>query len=67
MSMIQKWYEQANDFIWNRSTDGVPRWQSRTGKVLRFVYVIMRDLAAGQLNLRAMSLVYTTLLSLVPL
>jgi membrane protein len=33
----------------------------------RFVYALARDLAEGQLTLRAMSLVYTTLLSLVPL
>jgi membrane protein len=34
---------------------------------LRMVYAVARDLAGGQLTLRAMSLVYTTLLSLVPL
>ncbi len=34
---------------------------------LRMLYVVMRDLAEGLLTLRAMSLVYTTLLSLVPL
>ena len=33
----------------------------------RFIYALVRDLAEGQLTLRAMSLVYTTLLSLVPL
>jgi len=33
----------------------------------RFVYAVIRDLSDGQLTLRAMSLVYTTLLSLVPL
>jgi membrane protein len=33
----------------------------------RFLYGLARDLAEGQLTLRAMSLVYTTLLSLVPL
>jgi membrane protein len=35
--------------------------------ILRIIYVVIRDLADGQLTLRAMSLVYTTLLSLVPL
>ncbi len=35
--------------------------------LLRFPYALVRDLVAGELNLRAMSLVYTTLLSLVPL
>ncbi|PCI22222.1 MAG: ribonuclease BN [Piscirickettsiaceae bacterium] len=36
-------------------------------KLLRVVYVSIMDLIAGQLSLRAMSLVYTTLLSIVPL
>ncbi|HXQ64232.1 MAG TPA: YihY/virulence factor BrkB family protein [Steroidobacteraceae bacterium] len=35
--------------------------------VLRYVYAIIRDLIFGDLNMRAMSLVYTTLLSIVPL
>ena len=34
---------------------------------LRFPVALIRDLVAGELNLRAMGLVYTTLLSLVPL
>ncbi|MGE3926042.1 MAG: YhjD/YihY/BrkB family envelope integrity protein [Lautropia sp.] len=36
-------------------------------RVVGIVLVIIRDLAFGQLTLRAMSLVYTTLLSIVPL
>ncbi len=36
-------------------------------KTLRVVYASTVDLMAGQLSLRAMSLVYTTLLSIVPL
>src|SRR2546430_5335135 len=36
-------------------------------RVLRYPYAVMRDLARGEINLRAMSLVYTTLLSLIPL
>ncbi len=35
--------------------------------VLRYAFALLRDLAAGHLTLRAMSLVYTTLLSIVPL
>jgi membrane protein len=35
--------------------------------VLRYPFALIRDLLAGELNLRAMGLVYTTLLSLVPL
>ena len=35
--------------------------------ILRNLWAVLRDIASGQLNLRAMSLVYTTLLSIVPL
>jgi membrane protein len=35
--------------------------------ILRYPYALIRDLLTGELNLRAMGLVYTTLLSLVPL
>ena len=35
--------------------------------VLRYVYALIRDMFQGQLMLRSMSLVYTTLLSIVPL
>jgi len=36
-------------------------------RVLQYPYAVIRDLSRGQINLRAMSLVYTTLLSLIPL
>src|ERR1700752_5501888 len=36
-------------------------------RFLRYPYAVIRDLSRGQINLRAMSLVYTTLLSLIPL
>mgnify|MGYP001819309608 CR=1 FL=1 len=35
--------------------------------VLRYLYAVIRDIISGQLTLRSMSLVYTTLLSIVPL
>src|SRR5579863_3634902 len=36
-------------------------------RVLRYPYAVLRDLSRGEINLRAMGLVYTTLLSLIPL
>ena len=36
-------------------------------RVLRYPYAILRDLSRGQVNLRAMGLVYTTMLALIPL
>lgn len=38
-----------------------------TATVLRYIYGLGRDIVFGQLTLRSMSLVYTTLLSVVPL
>ena len=36
-------------------------------RLLRYPYAVLRDLSRGEINLRAMSLVYTTLLALIPL
>jgi membrane protein len=36
-------------------------------RLLRYPYAVLRDLSRGEINLRAMSLVYATLLSLIPL
>ena len=42
-------------------------WRSWLIAAIRITLAVARDLAEGQLTLRAMSLVYTTILSLVPL
>ena len=44
-----------------------PRLLAVVLRVLRYPYAVLRDLSRGDINLRAMGLVYTTLLSLVPL
>jgi membrane protein len=46
-----------------RSSAPTPRWLV----VARFAYALLRDFAHGDLTLRAMSLVYTTMLAIVPL
>lgn len=53
-------------FVWHGS-NGRPHWQNILARVLQLVWAVVRDVAEGQITLRAMSLVYTTLLSLVPL
>ncbi|MFZ5557785.1 MAG: YihY/virulence factor BrkB family protein [Pseudomonadota bacterium] len=60
-------WTKAQNAIWSGALDAMPPWKARLTKAVRVVLVLARDLAFGQLNLRAMSLVYTTLLSLVPL
>ena len=53
--------------IWSGHLDGRTGLGSGLIRPLRMVLVLMRDLAYGQLTLRATGLVFTTLLSLVPL
>jgi membrane protein len=54
-------------FLWAGGPAG-EAWAWRLARTpARFAYALVRDLGEGQLTLRAMSLVYTTLLSLVPL
>jgi membrane protein len=43
-----------------------PGWRYHLLVLSRYLYALLRDLAAGQLSLRAMSLVYTTMLAVVP-
>ncbi len=42
-------------------------WLSSLLRLLRYPYALIRDVLQGQLTLRAMSLVYTTLFSIAPL
>ena len=54
-------------FVWDddlRELSGLRRYLVFVSRVL---HLLVKELVGGQLNLRAMSLVYTTLLSIVPL
>jgi len=56
---LERWLWPKRD----DKNDGVSVWLL----VARFAFALMRDLLNGNLSLRAMSLVYTTILSIVPL
>jgi len=58
--------KKIENFLWPDETE-LTKSRSSLLKVLRVAYVSLLDLMGGQLSLRAMSLVYTTLLSIVPL
>ncbi len=64
-------YLQAKEFLlnelWRADVESLAWPQRYAYKLLRLLFVLIREFANGQLNLRAMSLVYTTLLSMVPL
>jgi membrane protein len=59
--------KKADDAVWGRQLEAMPRWKAQLLQSLRLFLVVVRDIAQGQLTLRAMSLVYTTLLALIPL
>lgn len=53
--------------LWDSDIHSLPRGRAALLKAARIAAAIGQDFAAGQLSLRATSLVYTTLLALVPL
>ena len=60
------WFERLEDGLFQKSRGMRPPW----GPVLRWLRypaALIRDWLGGEINIRAMSLAYTTLLSLVPL
>jgi membrane protein len=60
-------YRRLEQVVWGTPDERLPAWTAHALRVVRTVLILVRDLARGQLTLRAMSLVYTTLLSIVPL
>lgn len=63
--------KSINDFftrdLWEADLDKLKKPKSILVKTLRLLNVMFREFTEGQLTLRAMSLVYTTLLSIVPI
>jgi len=53
--------------LWKTDAASVSKIRSFKLKALRLIYIIIKGSSEEQLNMRAMSLVYTTLLSFVPL
>jgi len=53
--------------IWGTDAASAPVWKAALINIIRVLHVLARELSGGLLPLRAMSLVYTSLLSLVPL
>jgi len=58
--------DKADNFLWgDYPTEN--RWQRASIRPLQITYAVVRDLAQGNLSLRAMSLVYYTVIAFVPL
>lgn len=65
--MIQQLLEKIDQLVWGSELESKGRPGRAAAIILRYLYGLVRDILQGQLTLRAMSLVYTTLLSVVPL
>jgi membrane protein len=61
------WHTRFEQFLWGQDLSQATSLRRKVIHALQLIYALLRDLIEGQLTLRAMSLVYTTLLSLVPL
>ncbi|MGH8443195.1 MAG: YihY/virulence factor BrkB family protein [Nevskiaceae bacterium] len=64
--MIPLWLAKLRETLWGEH-EALTRFQHELRLAGRYLYTLSRDLLDGQISMRAMSLVYTTLLSLVPL
>ncbi len=65
--MIAKLRELLETLVWGELLEKRGPLGRIAATVLRYLYGLARDIVFGQLTLRSMSLVYTTLLSVVPL
>src|SRR5450631_535239 len=63
---MPNWFERLEDGLFQKSRSMGPPWGA-TLRWLRYPAALIRDWLGGEINIRAMSLAYTTLLSLVPL
>jgi membrane protein len=64
---LQRLRARVERALWSRPDSGLPLWKKRAMRAARLLVVVVRDVVAGDLTLWTMSLVYTTLLSMVPL
>ncbi len=64
--MLDAVRQHIEEFLWNPRAEEAPPLRVLL-RILRFPYALVRDAARGELTLRAMSLVFTTLLALVPM
>jgi membrane protein len=65
--MLGDFLKRISAWIWSRDLTKAKRGERLLFHGLRLFYAVLNDIAQGQITMRAMGLVYTTLLSLIPL
>ena len=58
--------QQINTYLWDTDLESVAFPKRLLIRTAQIIFAIIRDLAEGQLSLRAMSLVYSTILGFIP-
>lgn len=66
-TLPQRYWQRWQDWLWRAPLQNLPRLSRYGIRFLRYVYVLIRDVLFAGLNLRAMSLVFTTFLGIIPL
>lgn len=59
-------WQTARHWLWQRPLSAQSFWYKRLLILLRYTHLLVRDIVYGGLNLRAMSLVFTTFLGIIP-
>ncbi|WP_369601309.1 YihY/virulence factor BrkB family protein [Hahella sp. SMD15-11] len=59
--------QRLDYWLWEKPRSAMTAGEMRLRQVARVLYAVIRDATTGRLTLHAMGLVYTTLLSIVPL
>jgi uncharacterized BrkB/YihY/UPF0761 family membrane protein len=59
-------WDYLDGLVFSRAS-GRTRVLRTVARIGRYPYAVLRDLAGGQINMRATALVFTTVLSLVPM
>ena len=67
MRLLQGIKVKVADWVWNPLADDAGWWRRQLVTAARIAVCVGNDLRSGALSLRAMGLVFTTLLALVPL
>src|ERR1700674_6124483 len=63
---MAKWFDDLEDGLFTSSRNMGPPWGAAV-RLVRYPAALVRDWLHGEISVRAMSLAYTTLLSIVPL
>ena len=59
--------DKLENLLWDSRANDLPPGARHVVIVLRFIYAVLRDIVSSDLTLRAMGLVYVTILSVVPI